>query len=270
LNVGDFTIDMSNAQGTFPNGIANFAITLASVFSFDGSVSMSCGPMPAGLSCPSPWFVNPAPGGAPVTLQLPMQNNAPGNYTITVTGTSSPVSHSASATLQVWDFNGSISPLSATVKAGTSANFNVTIVSVNGFSGQVNFGCQPSTQLISCSFNPSTPTIPANGSVTSVLTLTASSQLKPVAVYRRPSPMILGLSLLFLIGVLFVRTGHSNWKRVYGACLVGTLAFMVSCGGGSSGGGPPPPPPPSTYSVVIQVSSGNYGKDAGTIKLTVD
>ena len=42
--------------------------------------------------------------------------------------------------------------------------------------------------------------------------------------------------------------------------LSSSLAFAQ--GGGGGGGGTP-------YSVVVQVSSGNYGKDAGTITLTV-
>src|SRR5260370_18804139 len=199
LHVGAFPMGINQEiQPVLPTDIANFTIVLTSIVSFDGSVTLSCNGLPAGVSCPSPWTGNPAPGGAPVALQLFTQNNQPGNYPFTVTGVSSPLTHSASATLQVWDFNGTVTPTSATVKAGGSADFAVNIASVNGFIGTVNFGCQPSSQLISCSFSPASVAVPDNVAVTCTFSLTARTQNKS-AVQRRSRSIFLATSLLFSV-----------------------------------------------------------------------
>ncbi len=225
----------------------------------------TCSALPGGATCPSPWIGNPAPGGAQFPLTLNPQNSTPGNYTLTVTGTSSPVAHNTTATLQVWDFKGNVSPTSATVQAGGSANFNVTISSVNGFVGNVNLGCQPSSIHISCSFNPSSLDVPANGTATSTLTLTAGSQL--ASTHRHGSRLLfLATFLVFPLGALLLNVANTRRKWVGALLVLLALGLMPSCGGGSSGGGGGGGTP---YSVIMQVSSGNYGKNAGTSTLTV-
>ena len=268
LNVGDFTMSISPASGpVLPTGIATFTVTLTSAFSFDGPVDLSCAGLPSGVSCPSPWTANPSPGGTPVTLQLFTQNNQPGNYPLTVTGVSNPLTHSASATLQVWDFNGSVTPTSATVKAGGSADFTVKIASVNGFIGTVDFGCQPSNQLISCSFSPASVDVPANGTATSTLTLTARTQNKS-ADHRRSRLLFLATSLL--LSAVFLTGGPDRRQRWAGVLFLGlTLTWTISCGGASSGGGGGGGGGGTPYSIGVQISSGSVGKTAGTITLTV-
>ncbi len=86
-------------------------------------------------------------------------------------------------------------------------------------------------------------------------------------------------SLLFLTGVLFLGV-PTPWRKLASALfLLSALAFMISCGGSSGsggGGGGDGGGGGTSYSIVVQVSSGvvqvssgNYGKDAGTITLTV-
>lgn len=268
LNIGDFSIAISPAiQQTFPTGSAAYVVTLTSVSGFNGAVNLSCSGLPSGVTCPSPWILNPDPAGTQYQLLLNIQHNQPANYALTVIGTSSPVTHSTSATLQVWDFNGSISPSSATVKPGGSASFNVTVSSANGFNGTVAFGCQPSSTSISCSFNPPSVSVSANGSATSVLTLTAgssslrSSGITPISTLNS-WPML----LMFPLGILSIKVVKS--RRIFAiAIILSGLALLPSCGGGNSGGGGNGGG--TSYSVAIQIGSGNYGKQAGTITLTV-
>jgi len=177
LNIGGFSMGISpTAIQMLPTDIASATLTLSSIFSYDQSVNLSCS-APTGIVCAAPLSVNPAPGGAQVPLGLQTQAVAAGNYQIAVSGTSTPLSHSASAQLQIWDFNASVTPASATLKAGSSANFDVNIDSLNAFSGAVNLNCSTSTVGITCAFNPPIVTVTAGNTTTAGLTISVAPGL---------------------------------------------------------------------------------------------
>jgi hypothetical protein len=185
---------------------------------------------------------------------------------------------------QVWDFNPSVSPASATVGAGGSANFNVNVSPVNGFNGTVNLACSSSSGLISCSFNPSPLTVSASGTATSLLTVTASSQAASARKYSKAGASILGFLLIVLALPIGALLTDGRFRQKWFACLSLLLALCVilSCGGGASGGGGGGSGGgggggvggggggSQSYSISIQVSSGNNTKSAGTITLTVN
>jgi FG-GAP-like repeat len=266
LNVGDFSLTISTPlEQSLPTGSATFTFVLTSIDSYNEGVFLTCTGLPTGATCPSAFGNIPTPGGSITPMPLNIQSLPAGNYPFTVTGTSTPLSHSVSATLQIWDFNGSVSPAAATVEAGGSATFNISVASVNGYSGGVTFWCQTPTSQITCAFNPASPSIPANGTATSTMTVTASSQLSERG--RRRSalfPAILALPF----GALLIAGSRKRWLKC--SLLLLVSGAMISCGGGSSGGGGGGGSGSGqSYSIGVEVVSGGSTKTAGTITLTV-
>jgi len=130
LNIGDFAMSlaspMQQAQST---GYATYTTTLTSIFDYDQQVvNLSCTGLPQGASCPSTDFYSlPSPSGTSYTFGVITQSVPAGNYPFTITGTSSPLTHSVNATLEVTDFSASVTPTAATVAAGQSATFQLSI-----------------------------------------------------------------------------------------------------------------------------------------------
>jgi hypothetical protein len=266
FNVGDFTLTISTPlEQSLPTGTASYTLVLTSVDNYNGDVNLTCTGLPTGASCPSPFGNVPTPGGSITPMALNTESVAAGNYSFTVTGNSPPLSHSVAATLQIWDFSGTVSPGSATVKAGGSATFNVSVASVNGYSGSVTFWCQTPTSQITCSFSPASPTISANGTATSAMTVTASSQLSSRGHGHGSAlfPAIFALPF----GALLIAVSRKEWLG--GLLLLLILGWGISCGGGSSGGGGGGHGG-QTYSLGVKVVSGGSTKTAGTITLTVN
>ena len=266
LNVGDFTISVSpSVQQALPTDTATYMLTLGSIDYYNQEVNLTCSGLPAGASCPSP-FGNGA-GGPAFPVAITTQSVATGNYQFTITGVSNPLTHNAVATLQIWDFASSVTPLRATVNAGGSANFTVTVASVNGFDGNVTLWCQ-NPGAVTCSFSTSSGSVPANGNLTSTLTVTASSGAGSAAQDRAHSLVLGTLFLLPFGGLVFFVVTHRP-KSTSIVLLLLVLGLSVACGGGSSGGGGGGGGG-TQYSIGVQVTSGSSTKTAGTITLTVN
>jgi len=139
------------------------------------------------------------------------------------------------------DFSLGAAPSSATVTAGQSALFNLTITPDGGFTDPVTFSC-PVLTGISCSFNPPMLT-PNAGAATTMLTVTTSAGVTRYG--RTPGMTGPGFSLasLGLIGTLVflirkTRGIHLAFLRVAASAVsVVTLAtILVSCGGYTTSG----------------------------------
>jgi hypothetical protein len=274
VNVGDFSMSLPpQPLQILPTDLENYTLTVGSINQFDQIVNLTCGGLPAGATCSildTPINVGDPPGV--VTVQT--QSVPVGNYQLTVTGSSPPITHTLTAQLQVSDFTASVSPADATVSAGGSANFNISITPVNGFSGSVNFACSSSSGLISCSFSPASTIVPANGTAASVLTLTASSQ---AGTGGNASSGInaIRLSMISLALPLGAFLFFARTRRKSAALLLLILCGTLSCGGGSNsgggGGGGGGGTQSQSYSITVQVNAGSSDtKSAGTITLTVN
>ncbi len=87
-----------------------------------------------------------------------------GSDTTTVTVTPAP------------DFSISHSPASQTITQGQSTSFTITLTSLNGFSGAVNFASVGSCpNNASCTFSPTNPVVPNGGSISTTLVVTSQA-----------------------------------------------------------------------------------------------
>src|SRR5712692_3191505 len=159
VNVGDFSINASPNSLTVPasqSGIVT--ITIASIFGFSNTVSLSHSVLPAGPSLSvSPSSVPVSSGGTGtsiLTIVVP-SSAVNGLYIITVNAVSGGASHTTSISLTVspaQDFTISANPQSLNVAAGSSNSTTLTLASINGFSGLVTL----TTTNAAASLNPAT------------------------------------------------------------------------------------------------------------------
>jgi Bacterial Ig-like domain (group 3)/FG-GAP-like repeat/FG-GAP repeat len=149
------------------------------------------------------------------------------------------------------DYTVSAAQTRATVRAGQSATYTLTVAGFGGFSAPISFSCSGQPQNSTCSFAPSSVTPSGSTSVTTVLTVKTAGNaaaLKTMPGHRRS--MILAFSVSFgLAGILVV--GGSRNRRLWIAvlcCGIVALMLLTACGGGGSGGSNNPPPGPVTPS----------------------
>jgi len=291
LGARDFTGSITPVEATATAAQpANFNITLNSVGGETGSVTLQCSNLPSGATCSfnPPASTLPANGSVSDTLTIQVNSSvAAGTYPFTVVATCGSVTHNIPATLVVQaspGFSGSISPTSATLSAGQSANFAISLNSLSGATGTVNLQCLNVPSGTVCAFNPAAPVLPANGKVSDQLTVQVNSKPAAVPPYV-PSPWMLLGGGSFTVWFLAILAGAlAAWmelrQRKQGpaltvAALVGLTMLLLtstSCGGGGSSNPPPNSPAPVTFSITVQASGAGVSgtKTIGTLTITVN
>ena len=166
---GDFSVAVTPASQTVQQGDSTtFAVTATPSNGFSGAVAFSV----AGLPTDSK---NSFTGsGNSQTLNVAIGASAAnGAYTLTVTGTSGALTHSATTTLLVGnataapDFAIAAAPASLTVQAGNSADATATISAINGFSSSVTLSASGLPGGVTATFSSDTVT----GSGSSMMTV---------------------------------------------------------------------------------------------------
>ena len=173
-----FTLSDSPSSLTITQGNSGTStITVTDVNGFSGSVTLAASGLPSGVT--AAFGTNPTTGTSVLTLTA-SSTATTGSSTVTITGTSGSLTATTTLALTVNssttpNFSVSASPTSVTVTQGTSGTSTVTVTSTGGFNSATTLTATglPSGVTAAFSTNPVTP--PANGSATSVLTLTASA-----------------------------------------------------------------------------------------------
>ncbi|HEV3037605.1 MAG TPA: FG-GAP-like repeat-containing protein [Candidatus Angelobacter sp.] len=172
------------------------------------------------------------------------------------------------------DFTIDASPQTATVRAGQSATFSITINPVGDLTSNVGFSCSGLPSASSCSFSPATLTPGINPvSTTLTLTTTAQSTTTPLAV-RLPNFLVWPLTVAGFFSLLFFaifrRRSTARQALVIWAAMA-CLLLTVSCGGGGSSVTPPNPPtgtPSGASSVTVTATSATSHTAALNITVT--
>jgi hypothetical protein len=220
--------------GSTPLAISGISITGANPGDF--AQSNACGSsLPVGASCQISVTFTPA-GMGPRSAAISISSNAPGSpQTVTLAGTGPDFSVAPSG-----------SGATATVKAGQTATYTISVAPGGGFNQSVTLTCSGAPAKSMCSVSPSM--ISLNGTATTAMvtvSTTASSQTFPPAgvdIRRRMyRPMPFALALLGVIAVLALYLGRKDQRlRWVPALALGILVCIgmtiTSCGGGSSGG----------------------------------
>lgn len=154
----DFSVSAApTTQAVLPGGSAGYAITINPIGSFAENVSLSVSGLPGGATA----GFSPNPTTSSSMLTVSTSTTTPvGASSLTITGVSGSLTHTAYATLvvNVPDFTLTTSPASRTVTQGASTTYAVAITPIAGFSGAVSFSVAglPGGATASISPNPAT------------------------------------------------------------------------------------------------------------------
>ncbi len=134
------------------------------------------------------------------------------------------------------DYIISADPLAATIQAGQSASFKITVTPENGFNQPITFSASGLPNGATATFNPPTVT-PNGGPVTTVLTITTTAP-STGALPTHKHALLASLPIGTLVAcLLFIGLGDARKLRIVTCllvlCMVGGL---VGCGGGESSG----------------------------------
>ncbi len=184
--VPDFTLSCPSSLTVAAGSSGTASCTVNSANGFAAPVDLSCASLPAGVTCsysPNP-VTPPGDGTVGSTLTVAVSPTAvAGTFTVQARGVSGGLTRNFSFTLQISDFILSCSPTSFTIPpGGGSRTSSCTVTSQRSFAGEVTFDCATLPTGASCAYAPASVTLPANGSATSVLTLTTTAAT-PVGTY---------------------------------------------------------------------------------------
>jgi hypothetical protein len=238
----------STAQTVTLTNSGNAALTISSMQLIgDYAQTNNCpGSLNAAASCTISITFTPTVAGA--------RNGA---LTITDNASSSP--QSVNLTAVGSDFVLGSSPTSATVKAGSTASYSLTISPQGGsFSSAVRLTCGTLPAKATCTFTPSSLT-PGGNSVRSTLAISTTGSTAQAAVNSsRITPTYavwIQLPAFAMLGLFLVAPKGSGKKRA-SILLAMALVFMLGCGGTGIVAVPQTGTPAGTYTVTITATAG--------------
>jgi hypothetical protein len=183
-----------------------------------------------------------------------------GTTHVSVSASNNGVAFSPAVDLQVTvtNFSVSASPTSATVTAGQSATYQITLAAQGGaFTNNVTLGCSNPPTGASCNFNPPV-VMPGSGSVQTSLTITTTARSSGGAMFQpSPEPPLAGLTIVVTIGALAGITMRRRSRTALAfltAIAIASIVLYPACGGNSS----TPPSnsqPPSSSSLNVSPGS---------------
>jgi hypothetical protein len=175
----DFYLTDSPASQTIaPGGNTSYSVTVNPVNGYSNTVSLSVTGCPSGATCGiSPNSVGPPYSASTLSVST-TSSIAPGNYTITITGTDGTLTHTTTAILVVSDFSITATPATQTIKKGGSTTYKATVAALNGFAGVVKFTVTGLPAKATGTFSPTSVT----GKGASTLTV-ATTKKTPVGTF---------------------------------------------------------------------------------------
>jgi hypothetical protein len=218
----------------------------------------NCSTIAVGGSCQINVTFSPTTEGDVIGMLI-LSTNVPNTTSFSV-----PISGNAS------DFSlGTAAPM--TVNPGGSATYNLSATSVDGFAGNVSLSCGGAPSGATCSINPSSVDLSADGTSAYTVTVTTNANAdvsltrRSRNVEQRSMPLIALFGLVLAVLVIDTRTGglgRHNMIRATGLCLG---LFLVSCGGGGNGG--ISGTQPASYTITV---TGTVGSVSHTTSVTLN
>jgi hypothetical protein len=243
------TITVSNTSSV-PLNISNIAVSTADF----GQLSACGNSLGAGSSCAIGIFFDPTASGDRAGIVTITDNAADSPQTVTLSGKGQDFSVAPSGST------------AATITAGQSASYTLTVAPGGGFNQSVSFICNGAPAQSTCSVSP--PSVALNGSSATTVTVTVTTAansaglVQPTVFPSSGSRLAIWLAFPGLFGL--VLTGSGSRSRNPGRhlfsvlrllCLSALVVTLSACGGGGSSGS--------------NTGAGRTGTPAGSYNLTV-
>ena len=291
-----FSLTAEAASVTVLEGTAQatFTVFVSAAPGFTGSIALGCADIAPATCSFNPATIAPGISSTLTVGNLNEVTSTSLSFTVTgtvvqtsstLTSTSGTVSTTGSTTtttlrltVEFEDFTLSASPSQASIDAGQTATFTLTLTPVNGFNLAVALVCDGAPNTTSCSLSPQPVNMDGLAPVEATLQLATTSRAwvaPPGSV--RPFPLR-GLwwwwALLGLLLALFAarKRPPGVWALARRATPV-ILVFLLtaSCGGGGGSISPPPSSqgtPAGTYTLTVSATAQSLSH-SGTVTVKV-
>jgi hypothetical protein len=250
-----------------------FTITATTQFGFTGSISLTCSGSAAANCAFNPTSI--APGETSTLTVSNLNAVSASGLSFGVVGTSDSQTASLPLTILFPDFTILVTPPSATVSAGQSASYTLSLTPLNGFNQAVSLSCSRAPTAATCTVLPSSVTLDGSNTSTATVTVTttAASMVGPGhGPSFIPPPLGNPVGLLWFAGLLVLITAASLWKapRRVRLGLAVMMLFVLAWTACSVGGSEKPPfTPPGNYQLVITAAASGGLQHITAVSLTV-
>jgi len=164
---------------------------------------------------------------------------------------------------------------SATIAAGSTATYNLSLSGTTGFTGTVNLACAGAPAAATCTLNPAS--LALNGTTPASFTVTVSTTARSSAFafpppFPKPFPFNLGLlTLAFLATFAVARLSRATVRRQAGrlAAVLGVLLLVAGCGGSTTKPPVQTGTPAGTSTITVTATSGSVTRTS-TLTLIVN
>lgn len=188
---GDFTVTADPISLTLQRGSSGTTqVLVVAENGFKGPVELGAAAFPQGLTVS---FLNPPlvlGSLTAYTLDVTAGGSIqPGLYTITIGAFNGTIVHATTMEVTVTapppDFTITANPTTLTINAGSNSTSNISLLSLNGFSGSIllNVSISPSSVISPpvVTMEPNSVTLSSGGSVTSQMVITTSRMTSPIS-----------------------------------------------------------------------------------------
>jgi hypothetical protein len=253
----------SAAQAVAMTNTGTAALTISSIVVTGNFAQINtCGSsLGAGANCAISVTFSPTAAGSR-TGSITISDNAAGSPQIVSLGGSGA------------DFAVSVSPTSATVIAGNSAAYTITVTPSFGFNAKVALGCSGAPRGATCSVSPSAVTPDGTNPITATVTVTTAvrSMLPPRSGPKPNLPRLVThfrpTRLLWLLLIVALVTSQAMVRRqrvlLRLALVMGLVLLEAACGAGGSLVDVPNGTPAGNYTLTLTGSSGNQADSHST------
>jgi len=169
----DFAIAASpGSVSTLQGGNLSYNVSVSPLNGFTDTVNLSLSGLPTGATASFVPATISTSGNSSLTVTT-AANTPVGSYTVTITGTTASLTHSASVTLVVTsagDFALSASQSTVHIARGGTGTDTISVSALQGFTGPVSLSVSGMPQRVSASLSPAT----VSGTASSVLAIKAA------------------------------------------------------------------------------------------------